>query len=93
MFSLFIQVSQFVFSLVILYSELKACILPPVDGNINVLSTNFTKWLNTLKQFIGKLPTNCLSVFDDFVGLALKGLSHVTQTYISMLFLVNRQVC
>ena len=27
-----------------------------------------------LKQFVGKLPTNCLSVFDHFVGLALKGL-------------------
>ena len=26
-----------------------------------------------LKQFVGKLPTNCLSVFDDFVGLTLKG--------------------
>ena len=25
-------------------------------------------------QFVGKLPTNCLSVFDHFVGLALKGL-------------------
>ena len=41
---------------------------------INPLSTNFTKWSNTLKQFVGKLPTNCLSVFDHFVGLALKGL-------------------
>ena len=35
---------------------------------------NFTKWANTLKQFVGKLPTNCLNVFDHFVGLALKGL-------------------
>ena len=26
------------------------------------------------QQFVGKLPTNCLSVFDYFVGLALKGL-------------------
>ena len=34
----------------------------------------FTKWSNTLKQFVGKLPTNCLSMFDRFVGLALKGL-------------------
>ena len=37
---------------------------------INPLSANFTKWSNTLKQFIGKL-----SVFDYFVGLALKGLT------------------
>ena len=33
-----------------------------------------TKWSNTLKQFVGNLPTNCLSVFDHFVGLVLKGL-------------------
>ena len=42
---------------------------------INPLSTNPTKWSNTLKQFVGKKPTNCLSVFDHFVGLALKGLN------------------
>ena len=40
------------------------------------LSANPTKWSNTLKQFAGKLPTNCLSVFDHFVGLTLKGLSN-----------------
>ena len=44
---------------------------------INPLSANFTKWSNTLKQFVGKLPTNCLSVFDHFVGLALKGLTTI----------------
>ena len=42
---------------------------------LNPLSTNFTKWSNTLKQFVGKIKTNFLSVFDHFVGLALKGLS------------------
>ena len=41
---------------------------------LNPLSTNFTKWSNILKQSVGKLPMNCLSVFDHFVGLALKGL-------------------
>ena len=41
----------------------------------NSFSANFTKWSNTLKQFVGNLLTNCLSVFDHFVGLAaLKGL-------------------
>ena len=40
----------------------------------NPLSANPTKWSNTLKQF-GTLPTNCLSVFDHFVELALKGLN------------------
>ena len=40
----------------------------------NPLNANPTKWSNTLKQFVGKLLTNSLSVFDHFVGLALKGL-------------------
>ena len=31
--------------------------------------------VNALKQFVGKLPANCLSGFDHFVGLAFKGLS------------------
>ena len=39
---------------------------------INSLSPKFITWSNTLKQFAGKLPTNCLSVFDHFVGLAGK---------------------
>ena len=39
------------------------------------LSTNPTKLSNILKQFVGKLPTNCWSVLDHFVILALKGLS------------------
>ena len=41
------------------------------------LNANFTKWSNTLKQFVGRLPTNCLSVFDYFVGLGLKGLKRI----------------
>ena len=41
----------------------------------NPLSANITKWSNIPKQFVGKLPTNCLSVFDHFAVLALKGLS------------------
>ena len=44
------------------------------NGNLNPLSANPTKWPNTLKQFAVKLLTNCLSVFDHFVGLLLKGL-------------------
>ena len=40
----------------------------------NPLSTNLTKRSNALKKFIGCLPKNCLSVFDHFVLLALKGL-------------------
>ena len=40
----------------------------------NPLNTKPTKWSNTLKQFVGNLTTNCLSVFDHFVKLALKEL-------------------
>ena len=38
------------------------------------LSANPKKWPNTLRKFVGKLSTNCLSVFDHFVKLALKWL-------------------
>ena len=44
-------------------------------GNFNPLTANPTKLSNTLKQFVGNLATNCLSVFDHFVILALKRLS------------------
>ena len=52
-------------------SHRRYCIYP--------LSTNFTKLSNAFKQFIGKLPTNCLSMFDHFVGLAPKELSFSLQ--------------
>ena len=45
---------------------------------ISPLSASFTKWSNTLKQFVGNMSTNCLSVFGQFVGLALKGLEFIT---------------
>ena len=45
--------------------------------DFNPLSANPTKWSNTLKQFVRNLPKNCLSVFDHFVKLALKGLKHL----------------
>ena len=50
-----------------------------VDGSLqlNPLNSNPTKWSNTLKQFVGKLPTNCLSVFDHFAILALKDLKEL----------------
>ena len=57
---------------------------PPNQSGFNPFSANFTKWSNTLKQFVGSLPTNCLSVFGHFVGFALKGLRLVHQpTYFS----------
>ena len=41
---------------------------------VNLLSANTTKWSNTLKQCVGNVATNCLSVFDHFAGLVLRGL-------------------
>ena len=54
--------------------------------SLNPLSANFTKWSNTLKQFIGKLSTNCLSVLDHFVGLVLKGLDldNVSESFVAL---------
>ena len=46
----------------------------PSLTTLNPLSANPIKRLNTLKQFVGKLPANCLSVFVHFVNLVLKGL-------------------
>ena len=37
-------------------------------SQLNPLSANPTKWSSTIKQFVVKLPTSCLSVFDQFVG-------------------------
>ena len=41
---------------------------------LNPLNANPEKWSNTFKQIVGNLPTICLSVFDHFMNLALKGL-------------------
>ena len=51
-----------------------ALMASPMNFDLISLSTNPTKWSDTLKQFIGQLMTNCLNVFDHFVGLVLKGL-------------------
>ena len=39
---------------------------------INPLCANLTKCSNTLKQFVGKLLMDCLSLFGHSVGLAPK---------------------
>ena len=61
--------------------------------DINPLSANPKKWSNTLKQFVGNLPTNCLSVFDHFMNLALKGLISIYCSlysyYIFSLYFMN----
>ena len=57
--------------------------------DFNSLSINPTKWSNTLKQFVGKLPTNCFSLFDHFVKLALKGLSEPSPSFMKNIFTVK----
>ena len=54
------------------------------EYDFNPLNANFTKWSNTFKQIAGNLPTNCLSVFDHFVGLVLKGLKSVQVAWIHL---------
>ena len=56
---------------------------------VNLLGTNPTKWSNTLKQFVGNLPTNCLNVFDHFVKLALKELIKVIIAETRIIRLIN----
>ena len=70
---------------------------------INPLNTNPTKWSNTLKQFVGNLPTNYLSVFGHFVGLVFKGLSeslksnfsnkNVLITEVSLAKIFSKNIC
>ena len=55
------------------------------SDSLNPSSAIPTKWSNTLKQFVGKLPTNCLSVFGHFVGLALKGLKYTFVLFTSLI--------
>ena len=55
--------------------SIKRVIFFPNFVILDSLSANPTKWSNTLKQFVGNLPTNSLSVFDHFVKFALKGFS------------------
>ena len=51
-------------------------------AQLNPLRANPTKWPNTLKQFVVKLPTNCLSVFGHFDNLALKSLIIIISTFL-----------
>ena len=63
------------------FMELLKSLCPKMIRKLNPFSVNFTKWSNTLKQFVGNLLTNWLSVFDHLLGLALKGLKEKTRTF------------
>ena len=58
----------------------------------NPLSANPIKWSNTLKQFIGNLPTNCLSVFDHFINPFTK-LSQIREWAFEQTCNFQQQVC
>ena len=67
-------------------SGVEISIIVDCFDKLNPLSANPEKWSNTLKQIVGNLPTICLSVFDHFMNLVLKG-SSITN-FFSTLFLV-----
>ena len=61
----------------LIFSEVIEWVHQPEMGQrifsvFNLLSANPTKWSNSRQNC--QQPKNCLSVFDHFVGLALKGL-------------------
>ena len=60
-----------------------------IDINISPLSANPTKWSNRFKQFVGNSLTNCLSMFDHFVWLALKGLGWIYMILEPVIFLLD----
>ena len=74
---------------VLCFVQINWNVLLSKSNSINPLCASFTKWSNTLKQFVGKLPTNCLSVFDHFVGLAFKGLTSAGDCGFNEIFLNN----
>ena len=59
----------------------------------NPLSANPTRWSNTLKQFVGNMPTTCLNVFDHFMKLALKGLSNIILRFLGFTISIKSFNC
>ena len=48
----------------------------PFNTHTNTHTHTHTQWSNTFKQLVGN---NCLSVFDNYLGLALKGLTNFAE--------------
>ena len=61
-----------------------------LDSFLSPLNSNPTKWSNTLKQFVGCCQQIVLSVFDHFMGLALKELIHCSKEFISGCHIANK---
>ena len=47
----------------------------PAEKSVDPLSASPTKWVKQIQAIRKQKSTNCLSVFDHFVGLALKFLN------------------
>ena len=77
--NIFIKTVSFLVNVYIPLNEMIIYITLSRKNRITVLPqiAHLTQWSNTLKQFIGKLPMSCFSVFDHFVGLALKWLREI----------------
>ena len=58
-----------------------AFFIKDISQDLNPLSTNPTKWSDTFKSR-RQQQTNCLSVFEYFVGLAIKGLNMFSELLI-----------
>ena len=52
-------------------------------SNFNPLNANLTKCSDTLKQFVGKLPTNYLIMFDQFCGVGAQRINIVCDMSLS----------
>ena len=68
----------------------------PVDTSVKSvfkpLGANPRKWSNTLKQFVGKLPSNCLSVFEHFVGLKVRKCTVTTTVFHKNIYIFSEQL-
>ena len=83
---IFLDLTDFCYSAKIYLREISHALNPPEifsqffyqrSFNFNPLSSNPEKLSNTLKQIVGNLPTICLSVFDHFMNMVLKGLNRI----------------
>ena len=73
-----IESDQSIAIIFFIFDESLNSMLQKCQMDVNPFSINPTKWPNTLKQLVDKLPTNCLSVFGLFVKFAHKRLKDPT---------------
>ena len=74
----------------IIHHKIKPQTVLEVVHGFRPLSANPTKWSDTLEHFVGNLATNCLSVFDHFMGLVLNNLIVTLSAKFNILSDLNR---